>query len=125
MIKLPKTFTKDEEISVMLALASGDTYFADTFTPEDTEQMISNVRNDFPLLTQTRVGAKISQLEGDVVRLTLHDERLVNDNHALGERVKELELGNGVMRDKLEKIFAELLTNGGGDLNAYEYLSKE
>ena len=125
LIKLPKTFTKEEEISVLLALAGGGTYFADAFTRDDAQQMMTNIRNDFPLLMGTRVGTKISELEGNVVDLTKTIGQLTYDNFNLKDSEQKLKEENGILRDKLEQVFTELLKNGGDDLNLYSFLSME
>lgn len=50
-----KNISKERELEIIQELRSGNGYFADTFTSYDFDCIVSNIRNDFPLLYQTRV----------------------------------------------------------------------
>ncbi len=53
---------KTEEIRHIEALMDGETYFREAFG-EDAVKMIENIKNDFPLLLNTRIGNKVHQLD--------------------------------------------------------------
>lgn len=74
-MKLPASFTKAEEIQILEALGSSDSYFHEFFASE-VDQMASNIKNDFPIEHGTKMEdwrlllidsrAKVATLENEL-----------------------------------------------------------
>jgi len=53
-MKLPASFTKAQEVQILEALATSDSYFAEFFRSE-TDQMTANIMNDLPIEFGTKM----------------------------------------------------------------------
>lgn len=80
-----KNISKERELEIIQELRSGNGYFADTFTSHDFDRMVSNIRNDFPLLHQTRV---VESNEHD--RLKEEFSKQVSENDKLHTTIDSL-----------------------------------
>ena len=72
----PLKMTKAAEIEMIKKLGNSESYFNMAFTPEDLNQMVSNIENDFPLLFQTQYDKAVIDRDVKINILKIEVEKL-------------------------------------------------
>jgi len=81
--------TKQQEINLIVKLNDKDSYFRDTFTEDDIDKMISNIQNDFPLLTGTFVDDQVAAKERAEMQVKTMEAGIAQRNNTI-EDLEEL-----------------------------------
>lgn len=110
-ITIGEPLTKKQECDLITALKLGKGYFADEFTESDSDQMITNIVNDFPILMGTQIeedlkykSAKCLQLEQEII------ETIEEHKARVEELEKEIER-KGTEEISMQRVTEELKSN--------------
>ena len=114
-----KPLMKSDEIKILEQLRDSDSYFIDTFCKEDIDIMISNIRNDFPILTNTALQNKLLEAKN----IGLENRTLKNTIKDLDEKVNEMQNANSVNVSIMEDFATALLRENDSDSTVYDVLS--
>lgn len=78
-----KPLSKKEEQALLRQLSDSHSYFSETFSSNDVEQMIGNIENDYTLLMFTTIQRRLDELE----QKDLDKTNLIKELEAANEKL--------------------------------------
>jgi len=98
--------SKRMEIAIIQYLGTTGSYFADSFSHEEQEQMIVNIRSDFPLIHKTSVEEAYDIAEKEQERVTELEKEIGEMDFQLNEKDRLIEERDNI----ISGIFHALVT---------------
>jgi len=119
---LPKVINKTTEIAILWELFNANTYFTDSFSFDELQQMETNIKCDFPLTMNTNLSKRINELQEQTEMMAKELDERNATNRSLAVQIADVETETKEQKRAIDKLATFILKDDPNADEVYEAL---